>query len=205
MEIAGEQRVPASPAVVWAALNDPESLRRSIPGCESLESTGAHEFTGVVRVKVGPVSATFKGKVELTDLVEMQGYTLTGRGQGGAAGFAKGSARVRLHPDGAGTRIDYVATTDVGGKLAGVGGRMLEGVARKMAADFFDRFGKVVTGEAREEKAVERERPEAVPGEVAGLAPARLPAIDRFAWFLVGLAVGVAATLYFVVSTGPSL
>ncbi len=194
MQITGEQKIEAAPEDVWKALNDPETLRRSIPGCETLMRTGAQEFTGAVRAKVGPVSATFKGKVELTDLDPPHGYTLIGRGQGGAAGFAKGDAKVHLAADGEGTRLTYIATVDVGGKLASVGGRLLESVSRRMADDFFNRFSKVVTGEVAVEEA-----PEGAAFQVREAAPAgRLPAIDRLAWFLVGLAVGIAATLYFV-------
>ena len=194
MQIAGEQKIEAAPEAVWAALNDPEALRRSIPGCETLMRTGANEFTGAVRAKVGPVSATFKGKVELTDLDPPHGYTLTGRGQGGAAGFAKGDAKVRLVADGEGTRLTYIATVDVGGKLASVGGRLIESVSRRMADDFFGRFSNVVTGEAAVEEALEGASIPAREGALTG----RLPVIDRLAWFLVGLAVGVAATLYFI-------
>ena len=194
MQIAGEQKIEAAPEAVWAALNDAEALRRSIPGCETLMRTGANEFTGAVRAKVGPVSATFKGKVELTDLDPPHGYTLTGRGQGGAAGFAKGDAKVRLVADGEGTRLTYVATVDVGGKLASVGGRLIESVSRRMADDFFGRFSKVVTGEVAVEEALEGASIQPREGALTG----RLPVIDRLAWFLVGLAVGVAATLYFI-------
>ena len=194
MQIAGEQKIEAAPETVWAALNDAEALRRSIPGCETLMRTGANEFTGAVRAKVGPVSAIFKGKVELTDLDPPHGYTLTGRGQGGAAGFAKGDAKVRLVADGEGTRLTYVATVDVGGKLASVGGRLIESVSRRMADDFFGRFSNVVTGEAAVEEALEGASIPAREGALTG----RLPVIDRLAWFLVGVAVGVAATLYFI-------
>lgn len=194
MQIRGEQKIEAAPETVWAALNDAEALRRSIPGCETLMRTGANEFTGAVRAKVGPVSATFKGKVELTDLDPPHGYTLTGRGQGGAAGFAKGDAKVRLVADGEGTRLTYVATVDVGGKLASVGGRLIESVSRRMADDFFGRFSKVVTGEVAVEEALEGASIQPREGALTG----RLPVIDRLAWFLVGLAVGAAATLYFI-------
>ncbi|MGB0084668.1 MAG: carbon monoxide dehydrogenase subunit G [Rhodomicrobiaceae bacterium] len=194
MQITGEQKIEAAPETVWAALNDAEALRRSIPGCETLMRTGANEFTGAVRAKVGPVSATFKGKVELTDLDPPHGYTLTGRGQGGAAGFAKGDAKVRLVADGEGTRLTYVATVDVGGKLASVGGRLIESVSRRMADDFFGRFSKVVTGEVAVEEALEGASIQPREGALTG----RLPVIDRLAWFLVGLAVGAAATLYFI-------
>ena len=109
MNIDGEYRIPASQQRVWEALNDPAMLRASLPGCKALEQTGDDEFTATVTAKIGPVSATFKGKVELSDLDPPHGYTLSGRGQGGPAGFAKGSAQVRLTPDGDGTILRYSA------------------------------------------------------------------------------------------------
>ena len=108
MDITGEYRIPARQEAVWAALNDPDVLRRALPGCQTLEQTGAQEFTATVTAKVGPVSATFKGKVELSDLDPPHGYTLSGRGQGGPAGFARGSARVRLEAEAEG--LDKVFT-----------------------------------------------------------------------------------------------
>ena len=109
MQIAGEYVIDAPPDVVWAALHDPASLRRSIPGCQMLERTGANEYTSAVRAEIGPVGALFKGKATLSDVDPPNNYTLTGRVQGGPAGFAKGSAKVRLAPEGEGTRITYSA------------------------------------------------------------------------------------------------
>ncbi len=193
MEFTGEYRIPASQQAVWDALNDPEVLRQSLPGCKSMERTGANEFTATVAAKIGPVSATFKGKVELSDLDPPNGYTLSGRGQGGPAGFAKGSARVRLEPVGEGTLLRYSASVDIGGKLAGVGSRLIGGVATSMADEFFGKFSRVVTGGEAEAQAV------AVAAGGAGptaTAPAgRLPFIDRLAWLIVGFGAGIVATL----------
>lgn len=137
---------------VWAALNDPEVLRSCIPGCTSLEKTSDTSFTARVTSKIGPVSAAFKGAVELSDIEPEQAYTISGSGQGGVAGFAKGGARVTLTDDGdAATVLSYKATAEIGGKLASVGSRMLEGVARKTADQFFDAFVAQLAGEPAEE------------------------------------------------------
>ncbi|WP_212523313.1 carbon monoxide dehydrogenase subunit G [Actibacterium sp. MT2.3-13A] len=197
MRFEGDALIPAAPEAVWKGLNDPEVLRRSIPGCQAMEQTGEREFTATVVAKVGPVSATFKGKVELADLNPPVSYTLRGRGQGGPAGFAKGEARITLAPEGDGTRLSYVADADIGGKLASVGGRLIQGVAKKTADDFFAGFSRVLTG---------GEQAAATPagGAAAGAAPAAAPAaaghiplIDRVAWLLVGLALGIGLTLIF--------
>ncbi len=199
MEIKGEYRIPAPQQKVWDALNDPEKLRLSLPGCKSLEQTGANEFTATVVAKIGPVAATFKGKVELSDLDPPNGYTLSGRGQGGPAGFAKGSAKVTLESVGGETLLRYSADVDVGGKLASVGGRLIGGVATSMAEEFFGKFSRAVTG------GVGEDRSEAVPQTAgAALAPptaavaSHIPLIDRCAWLLVGVGVGVLATLRYL-------
>src|ERR1700738_3745606 len=153
MEFKGEYRIPAAQQIVWEALNDPEVLRRRLPGCKALERTGANEFTATITAKIGPVSATFKGKVELADLDPPNGYTLAGRGQGGPAGFAKGSAKVRLEPDGDETLLRYSATVDVGGKLAGVGSRLIGGVAASMAEEFFGKFSRFLASGGEGEEA----------------------------------------------------
>ena len=199
MEITGEYRVPAPRQAVWDALNDPEKLRISLPGCKSLEETGLNEFTATVTAKIGPVSATFKGKVELSDLDPPNGYTLSGRGQGGPAGFAKGSAKITLQSVGDETLLRYAADVDVGGRLASVGGRLIGGVASSMAEEFFGRFSRAVTG------GVGGDRVEAAPQAqgAAALSPpvvaaGHIPLIDRCAWLLVGVGFGVIATLGFL-------
>ncbi|MGC9369043.1 MAG: SRPBCC family protein [Paracoccaceae bacterium] len=197
MRFEGDALIPAAPEAVWKGLNDPEVLRRSIPGCQAMERTGENEFTATVVAKVGPVSATFKGKVELDDLNPPLSYTLRGRGQGGPAGFAKGAARITLAPEGDGTRLTYVADADIGGKLASVGGRLIQGVAKKTADDFFAGFSRVLTGgeEAVAAPAGGAAAPAAAPA--AGPAAGHIPLIDRVAWLLVGLALGIGLTIIF--------
>lgn len=201
MRFEGSALIPASPETVWQGLNDPVVLGRSIPGCKSMEQTGDNEFTATVVAKVGPVSATFKGKVELADLNPPSSYTLKGRGQGGAAGFAKGEARIMLVPEGEGTRLSYEADADIGGKLASVGGRLIQGVAKKTADDFFAGFSRVLTG-AEEAANTAPGAAAAQPGSpltpsaVPAVAGGHIPLIDRVAWLLVGLALGVGLTVW---------
>ncbi len=147
MEMQGERRIPAPRQVVWERLNDPETLKLCIPGCESVEKLSDTEFTAQVRAKVGPVSARFSGKVTLSDLDPPAGYTISGEGTGGVAGFAKGSARIALEEEGAETVMRYGVQAQVGGKLAQIGSRLIDGTARKLADQFFDRFAAAVNPE----------------------------------------------------------
>lgn len=146
MEMSGEYRIPATPEDVWRALNDPETLKACLPGCQELERSGDNEFSAVVVTKVGPVKAKFKGSVELSNIRENEGYTITGAGKGGAAGFAKGSADVVLEPDGGETILKYVASAQIGGKLASVGSRLIDSVAKKNADAFFGAFSDHMSG-----------------------------------------------------------
>lgn len=145
MEMHGERRIPASREAVWARLNDPDTLKECIPGCQSVEKMSDTEFTAKVRAKVGPVSANFAGKVTLSDLDPPAGYTISGEGTGGVAGFAKGSAHVTLEEDGAETVLRYGVEAQIGGKLAQIGSRLIDGTAKKMADDFFSRFVTVMS------------------------------------------------------------
>ncbi|MDF3074287.1 MAG: hypothetical protein K0S54_1954 [Alphaproteobacteria bacterium] len=140
MEMTGEYRIPAPRPTVWSALNDPAVLQACIPGCESLERGAENEFKATVRAKVGPVSARFSGKVSLSDFDPPKSYRISGEGQGGAAGFAKGGAVVNLEEDGAGTILRYTADAQVGGKLAQIGSRLIDGTAKKLADEFFEAF-----------------------------------------------------------------
>jgi carbon monoxide dehydrogenase subunit G len=140
MDMTGERRIPAPRQVVWEALNDPEVLKVSIPGCESLEKLDGDQMKATAAVKVGPISARFTGKVQLTDIDPPNGYRISGEGQGGVAGFAKGGANVALADDGAGTLLSYQVNAQVGGKLAQLGGRLIDATAKQMADAFFDRF-----------------------------------------------------------------
>ena len=152
MELEASRVLPAAREAVWTALNDPETLRRCIPGCESLERGEDGTLSARMTAKVGPVSAKFAGTVALHDLVPPESYRLAFQGQGGAAGFAKGEAWVRLEamPDG-GTTMHYRSKASVGGKLAQVGARLVDASARKLADDFFERFAKEVSPAAAPE------------------------------------------------------
>jgi carbon monoxide dehydrogenase subunit G len=141
MDMTGERRIPASRQTVWAALNDPEVLKVSIPGCQTLEKLGDDQMQATASVKIGPISARFSGKVNLTDIDPPNGYRISGEGQGGAAGFAKGGAQVTLADDGPGTVLTYQVNAQVGGKLAQLGARL---IAKQMADAFFDRFSQQV-------------------------------------------------------------
>lgn len=148
MQMKDSQRILASREKVWAALNDPEILRLCIPGCQSLEMTSPTEMTATVVIKVGPVKATFGGKVTLSDLDPPNGYCIAGEGSGGVAGFAKGGAIVRLEDAGEGeTILHYEANSQIGGKLAQLGARLIDSTAKKLAGEFFTKFGAVVASE----------------------------------------------------------
>ena len=140
MTMTGEVTLPAERPKIWALLNDPEMLKSAIPGCQSLEKTGENGFAAVVKMKIGPVSATFKGKVELSDIVPLVGYTIKGEGEGGIAGFAKGGAKVLLADAPGGTLLHYDVEATVGGKIAQLGSRLIDGVAKNMADKFFTNF-----------------------------------------------------------------
>ena len=140
MDMHGELRIPAPRDEVWKRLNDPETLKNCIPGCESIEKVSDTEFTAKIVARVGPVKANFSGKVTLTDLNPPASYTITGEGTGGVAGFAKGSAKVALDDAGGETVMRYGVQAQVGGKLAQIGSRLIDATSRKMADEFFSRF-----------------------------------------------------------------
>jgi uncharacterized protein len=144
MTMTGEVQLPAPREVVWEKLNDPETLKVCIPGCESLERLGENEFQAVSVTKIGPVKAKFKGKVRLTDLDPPNGYRISGEGDGGVAGFAKGGATVALSPKDGGTLLTYNVEAQIGGKLAQLGQRLVNGAAKKMADEFFVKFAAAV-------------------------------------------------------------
>jgi uncharacterized protein len=144
MDIKGEYRIAAPREKVFAALNDAEVLKASIPGCESLEKLSDTEMTAKVRLRIGPVSASFSGKVTLSDIDRPNGYKITGEGQGGVAGFAKGGAVVKLTDDAGTTVLTYDVDAQVGGKIAQVGARLIQGTAKKLADQFFGKFADMV-------------------------------------------------------------
>ena len=155
MEITGEQHIPLPQQRVWEALNDPEILKACIPGCENIEKISENDYKIVMTAAVGPVKAKFNGKLHLADLNPPDSYSLSFEGSGGAAGFGKGSAKVTLSPEDNGTKLSYSAQANVGGKLAQIGSRLIDGVAHKMANDFFKRFNNTVAPAAPAETAAE--------------------------------------------------
>ena len=190
MEMSGEYRIAATREQVWAALNDPEVLKKAIPGCQELDRTADNEFTAKVRAKVGPVSATFSGKVNLADMNPPESYTISGEGQGGPAGFAKGSAAIRLTEDGAVTVLNYDAKAQVGGKLAQIGSRLIGGTAKKLADEFFGTFSELVA------PAIEAAPVEAAPAPDTAAPPApERRGVSPVMWIL-GLVVVVVLLLF---------
>jgi carbon monoxide dehydrogenase subunit G len=169
MEMQGSVVIPAPRQTVWDALNDPEILRQSIPGCQSITQISPTEIDASVRTKVGPVSATFNGKVTLSDLDPPNGYTISGEGKGGAAGFAKGGAKVALTDEGDGTRLTYDVSATVGGKLAQIGSRLIDQTSKKLADEFFTKFSQNVGAAAA--TAAAAPVPEAAPAAAAAPAP----------------------------------
>ena len=146
MEVTGEQLISLPQEATWRALNDTAVLKDCIPGCETIERVSDSEYQLTMTAKVGPVSAKFKGKMTLSDVDPPQAYTLVFEGQGGVAGFARGQANVQLTPDHEGTRLAYAVKAMIGGKLAQVGSRLVDGVAKKMAEQFFTAFNQRVSG-----------------------------------------------------------
>lgn len=180
MEMTGEQLIRAAQAEVWRGLNDPEVLKSCISGCESIERLSDTEYMVVTTAAIGPVKARFRGKLLLADLVPPNSYSLFFDGQGGAAGFGKGSAKVSLAAEGAGTRVSYAVNAQVGGKLAQIGSRLIDGVAKKLADDFFSAFNEKMAG------------PVAVPAE---------PALETRAgtsplWWVIGVIAAMFLLAY---------
>ncbi|MGB8277947.1 MAG: carbon monoxide dehydrogenase subunit G [Methylovirgula sp.] len=147
MDMNDQQRIEALREAVWAALNDPDILKQCIPGCESISKLSDTEMEAVSTLKVGPIKATFKGKVVLSEIDPPNGYRISGEGTGGMAGHAKGGAKVTLEADGEATILYYEVKAEVGGKLAQLGSRLIDGTAKKLAGEFFEKFGKVVVAE----------------------------------------------------------
>src|SRR4051794_34362566 len=222
MDMTGEFRIPAPRQRVWDGLNDPEILKSSIPGCQTIEKLSDTEFTAKVVAQVGPVKANFSGKVTLSDLDPPQSYTIAGEGSGGVAGFAKGSAQVKLADEGGATVLNYAVQAHVGGRLAQIGSRLIDSVARKMAENFFARFVAAVapeqaaaasgtTAEAGAapqdrvagESSVQRAAPTAsVEAQPNAAAPPAKPAAKKeirlpSAVWVTGLVAIVGAMLYF--------
>ena len=155
MKMNGEFRVPTDRETVWRALNDPEVLKECLPGCQEIEKTSDTEMTATLTIKVGPVKATFKGGVTLSDLDPPNGYTLSGQGQGGTAGFASGEAKVKLVEEGGETVVQYDVDAKVGGKLAQIGSRLIDSTAKKLSKQFFNSLAEKLGGGEEAEAGVE--------------------------------------------------
>lgn len=181
MDLTGEYRIPAPREDVWRALNDPNILKQCIPGCESVEKVSDTEFTAKVVLKIGPMSAKFSGKGILSNLDPPNGYTITGEGQGGVAGFGKGTADVKLESEGSATVMRYKAAAQVGGKMAQLGARLIDSTTKKLADEFFGKFAQVVSPAAASgappssggDSPSPEEVPEASPG--AAVTPGKAP------------------------------
>lgn len=159
MDMTGSQRIEAPREVVWAALNDPDVLRQCIPGCQSMERNGDNGFAAKATLKIGPVKASFAGTVTLSDIDPPNGYTISGEGNGGVAGMAKGGATVRLTEEGEGvTVLAYDVKSQISGKIAQLGSRLIDATAKKLAAEFFASFGKVVAPPAPGEEMPEAKK-----------------------------------------------
>ena len=180
MKMNGEFRVPTDRETVWRALNDPEVLKECLPGCQEIEKTSDTEMTATLALKVGPVKATFAGGVTLSDLDPPNGYTLSGQGQGGTAGFASGEARVRLVEEGGETVVHYDVDAKVGGKLAQIGSRLIDSTAKKLAKQFFDSLAETLGGgeEAEPEAAAAAPAQSEAPAEPAVVSAADAPEQD---------------------------
>ena len=205
MKMAGEFRVARAREAVWAALNDPAVLKQCLPGCQEIERVSETEMTATLIVKVGPVKATFAGAVTLSDLDPPNGYTLSGQGQGGAAGFASGEARVALVEEGGETVVRYDVDAKVGGKLAQIGSRLIDSTAKKLAGQFFDSLAETLAaaGEAEggaEEAGGSEDRPPAgdTPAAEASPMPTAEPRKGLPTVLWVSAVVVVAAILILV-------
>jgi carbon monoxide dehydrogenase subunit G len=191
MELTSSRTVPASIKKTWAALNDPETLKACIPGCESIERVSDTDFRVAMTARVGPVSAKFSGRIVLSDIVPPTSYKISFEGQGGAAGFARGEAKVALTPDGTGTRIEYNVNAQVGGKLAQIGSRLVDGAAAKIADDFFARF-------------VERLGGGAAAAAEPVVAPADTATTSRTLWLRLAVAAAIIVAIFTYWLTRPA-
>ena len=198
MEIKGEYRIAAPREKVFAALNDQAVLQACIPGCESLEKTSDTEMKAKVRMRIGPVSASFSGKVTLSDIDPPNGYRISGEGQGGAAGFAKGGAVVTLREDAGETVLNYNVDAQVGGKIAQVGARLIDGTAKKLADEFFGKFATMVGGPPPA-SAVAGTASDAPPAPDAVSPPSPPPAAAQRGyrhWLVIGIGAAVLILIF---------
>ncbi|MCP5265006.1 MAG: carbon monoxide dehydrogenase subunit G [Burkholderiaceae bacterium] len=207
MKLQGERLLPAPVDRTWVALNDPGTLKACIAGCQSLDKTSDTQFVATMAVRIGPVNAKFKGNLELTDIVPMKSYTINFNGQGGVAGFGKGSAQVALSPQDGGTLLNYVADAQVGGKLAQIGSRLVDAAAAKIAEDFFKAFeaqvGKAAPAAEPSEAEVAAPPPptaaaEGPPPAVPAPVPVpQEPSGGSKPWLWVAVAIVIALLIYY--------
>lgn len=181
MEMTGEQRIALPQQKVWEALNDPQILKACIPGCESIEKVSDNEYKVAMTAAVGPVKAKFSGKLLLSDLDPPNSYALAFEGSGGAAGFGKGTAQVALKTEGGETLLTYKASATVGGKLAQIGSRLIDGVAKKMSDDFFARFNQTVAAPPAAAEAASA-LASGEPAQPAAVQPAHGKAVPGWLW-----------------------
>ena len=195
MDMEGSRALAVTQQQAWDALNDPEVLKLCIPGCDRIEPTGDNQYAVGVAVKIGPVQAKFNGKITLSEVNPPDSYTITFDGQGGAAGFGKGVSQVRLspQPDGPGCVLDYKVQAQVGGKIAQLGQRLIDGVAKGMAEDFFKRFDNEMQRRYPPPEAAQAAAAQAVPGPVSADAG---PMVPRWVWVAVAFAIAVAVMLF---------
>lgn len=186
MRLEGHRQLAASPAAVWAAINDPEVLRRSLPGCERLERLADDRLAATVTARIGPMAVTLAGTLRLDQPDPPHGCRIEGEGTSPTAGFARGVATIRLAPDGDGTRLDYTVDASVGGKLAQLGSRLIDAAAKKTAADFFTRL----TAHLQTASAMEP-----APETAAAAAPTRRRALPALVWVPAIIALVIAMLL----------
>jgi carbon monoxide dehydrogenase subunit G len=196
MDMEGRRELAVTQQQAWEALNDPEVLKVCIPGCEKIEASGDNQYAVVVAVKIGPVQARFNGKITLSDVNPPHSYTIAFDGQGGAAGFGKGVANVRLSPrtDGPGCVLEYKVQAQVGGKIAQLGQRLIDGVAKGMAEDFFKRFDAEMQ---RRYPAAEAAAADAVPATAAasGTGAGTVSRVPTWVWVAIAAAIAFAILL----------
>ena len=208
MEFTGRYVIPAAPEIVWAAINDPEILKACIPGCETMEKTDPTHFRAAAKLRIGPVRATFKGLVELSELEPPKRCVLKGEGQGGVAGFARGQAEVLFSPDEGGTILSYTAKATVGGKLAQIGQRLIDGAAKQIADGFFSRFVAALAATPTDANSAATDGaapPVAAPPLIEGASQANTPLVTEFRreglapeiWVIGLIAVIVILLLFF--------
>ena len=185
MDMQGSRTLAITQQQAWDALNDPEVLKLCIPGCDRVEVTGPNQYTVGMAVRVGPVASRFTGKIQITDVNPPHSYTIGFDGQGGVAGFGRGSAQVKLMPTAIGCELNYIVNAQVGGKIAQVGQRLIDGVARSMADDFFKRF----------DEEMQRRYPSAVRAEVPAAVATAGPAVPVWVW-VAGALLLLAAILW---------